>query len=131
MGLHVRAPRKPDDLEHKLRSLETVLPTEQPEKLEEVTVEPSFDVSEDMKPFRLSFHSWTEPDANSKSAEPNRSTHEVFASYREDFLGEVQKNPQLFKKLVKIRRDLSGMNEMNDKPSTARSVLTFLGFVQP
>lgn len=83
MGLHVRAPRKPDELEHKPSYLEMVLPTQQPEEVEEVTVEPSFDVSEEMKPFRLSFHSWTPPDPNSKAAgPPNRSTHEVFATYR-------------------------------------------------
>lgn len=129
MGLHVRAPRKPDELEHKPSYLETVLPTQQPEELEEVTVEPSFDVSEEMKPFRSSFHSWTPPDPNSKAAgPPNRSTHEVFATYREEFLGEVLENPQLFEKLMKIRRDLSGMN---DKPSTPRSAFAFLGFVKP
>ena len=77
----------------------------------------------EMRPFRLSFHSWTPPDPNSKAAgPPNRSTHEVFATYREEFLGEVQENPQLFEKLMKIRRDLSGMN---DKPSTPRSAFAF------
>lgn len=65
------------------------------------------DVDEGMKAIRRSFYSWTE----AKDSQPNRLTHDSFASYLDSFMMEVRQNPRRFRQVMKRRRQDNGFDE--------------------
>lgn len=65
------------------------------------------EVDESMKTIRRSFYSWTE----AEGCQPNRLTHDSFASYLDRFMMEVQQNPRRFRQVMKKRRQYNRFDE--------------------
>ena len=66
---------------------------------------------DEMKPIRRSFYSWTDPKEEPEIFQPNRFTHEIYTGYLEKFMSEVEDNQQLFKAVMKQRREDCGFEE--------------------
>ena len=79
---------------------------------------------DEMKPIRRSFYSWTDPNEEPESFQPNRLTHELYTGYLETFMTEVKDNQQLFKAVMKQRRQDCGFEE----PSSLRRFWKMVGF---
>ena len=76
---------------------------------------------DEMKPIRRSFCSWTDPKEAPESFQPNRFTHEIYTGYLEKFMSEVEDNQQLFKAIMKQRREDCGFEEPSRSSRSSRS----------
>ena len=76
---------------------------------------------DEMKPIRRSFCSWTDPKEAPESFQPNRFTHEIYTGYLEKFMSEVEDNQQLFKAVMKQRREDCGFEEPSRSSRSSRS----------
>ena len=75
---------------------------------------------DEMKPIRRSFHSWTDPKEEPEIFQPNHFTHDLYTGYLETFMREVEDNQQLFKAVVKQRRQDCGFQEPSRSSSRSR-----------
>lgn len=75
---------------------------------------------DEMKPIRRSFHSWTDPKEEPEIFQPNHFTHDLYTGYLETFMREMKDNQQLFKAVVKQRRQDCGFQEPSRSSSLDR-----------
>ena len=75
---------------------------------------------DEMKPIRRSFHSWTDPKEEPEIFQPNHFTHGLYTGYLETFMREVEDNQQLFKAVVKQRRQDCGFQDPSRSSSRSR-----------
>lgn len=75
---------------------------------------------DEMKPIRRSFHSWTDPKEEPEIFQPNHFTHDLYTGYLETFMREMKDNQQLFKAVVKQRRQDCGFQEPSRSSSRSR-----------
>ena len=75
---------------------------------------------DEMKPIRRSFHSWTDPNEEPEIFQPNHFTHDLYTGYLETFMREMKDNQQLFKAVVKQRRQDCGFQEPSRSSSLDR-----------